>query len=345
MGLVSIDFSKEDEFRLWEGFVHSHPSTHCADGAGWRLLFKELYGIDAYSYAYIDNDTIKGIISVYHISSPLLGTMLVSCPFFGHGGFYWDSEEVRDSLLEKIESKAHELKVDFIELRLRERLPEPYQSNDSFYEYNLDISSGSDEVWHNALSTNVRRNIRKSVKNKLSFTTSAEYRDCYRLLSETLRDHGTPFHGEDFFALVKKYFAKDVFFSEVRDMGKLVAAGVVIRFKNSIITPYIGSLKRYRKRGSNYCQYWGIINYCTEKGINNFEFGRSPGDSSHSWFKKRWGTVEMPVYYNYKIIDRKKKYRSVSHPTRVHHLGVTIWKRLPLALTRNIGPWIFRYIP
>jgi predicted N-acyltransferase len=191
----------------------------------------------------------------------------------------------------------------------------------------------------------VRQNVRRSHKYDLEFRLSSDHGPCYDLLRRTLRAHGTPFHGRRFFRLLQLHLGERIRFSEVRHDDRVVAAGVVVRFKKTIITPYIGSLHASRAMRTNYCQYWGLVEHCIEEGITRFEMGRSPRETTHSRFKLKWGCREVPIYYNYRMVSPAKPYRSVSRPTATQRMATEVWKRLPLAATTAIGPRLFRYIP
>ncbi len=343
--VAHINFEVVEDYERWQHFIYARSDTHCSDLAQWRLIFKELYGFENYSYGYIENNDLVGAFSLYHISSPFLGNMLVTPPFFGRGGFYADTDKVRTILLKKIHEIASELNVDYVELRLVKQLPHPYRCNTDFLEFDLQLSGSPDDVKQRSLSSNVKQNISKSQKNNLQTVFSSDYLSCYKILSRTLRDLGTPFHGKRFFKTLTKYMKENTLFSEVLLNGKVVASGIVIRFKDSIITPYIGNLKEFRNSGSNYCQYWGIIQYCLKNSIKRFEFGRSPKNTTHVRFKEKWGTSRIQVYYNYYLINPKKKYKTVSHPSPLFLVAAMIWKKLPLFFTKIVGPLIFRYIP
>jgi FemAB-related protein (PEP-CTERM system-associated) len=344
-GLTTIDLDDSRDLARWQEFVHARPDTHCTDLAEWRRIFGELYGIRSYNHAVMRGGEIRGVLSLYHIRSPFLGNMLVTSPFFGYGGLYWDSDETRDALLAKAEELARGLGVDYVEFRLRQPLPAPYESNTDFLEFDIGLAPTAEATWNDRLAANVRQNIRKSRKHDLRFTVTSEYGPCYGLLCETLRAHGTPFHGERFFRKLVEHLGDRVQFAEVRQADQLVAAGVIVSFRDAILTPYIGSLARFRHTRANYCQYWGIVEWCCGKGIERFELGRSPKGSTHVQFKRKWGAEEVPVYYNYRVINPRKGYQSVSDPSRTQLLATGVWKRLPLALTRLIGPAVFRYIP
>ncbi len=343
--LQRIRFDNRSDFDRWQEFVEGRSDSHCADLAEWRPLFRELYGIEDYSYICVDGDRTVGALSLYHIRSPFMGRMLVTCCFYGYGGFYWESEAARDLLLDEALAVARKLKVDYLELRLTQELPAPYKSNIDFSEYNLDCGAPAEEIWNDRLASNVRQNIRKSRKQALEFNLSDCYGPCFDLLRRTLRAHGTPFHGERYFELLGKHLGSRVRYSEVRHQERMVAAGITVRFKGSIITPYIGSLAESRALRANYFQYWSLIEHCVEQGLNEFQMGRSPRESTHAKFKKKWGCEERPVYYNYLVVNPRKGYRAVSRPSPLYVLATRVWQRLPLALTTWVGPRLFRYIP
>ena len=113
---------EEADFDRWQRYVHARPDSHCADLAEWRPLFRELYGIEDHSYACLEQDRVVGALSLYHIRSPFLGKMLVTCPFYGYGGIYWENEAARDALLERADAVARELAVDYVETHPPETL-------------------------------------------------------------------------------------------------------------------------------------------------------------------------------------------------------------------------------
>ena len=125
----------------------------------------------------------------------------------------------------------------------------------------------------------------------------------------------------------------------------LHTGGIVIRYKETISTPYIGSLAQYRPLRPNYLQYWKLIEHCADQGIGCFEMGRSPRGSTHARFKNKWGCAEIPLPYSYRVIGPRGRYRTVSRPSAMQRLAVNVWRRLPLAVTTTLGPRLFRYVP
>ncbi len=343
--VVPLDFTCAADVDRWQQYVGTRRDSHCTDDARWRLLYHELYGFPTFNFAWQDGSGVRGVVSVYLIASPFFGRLLVTSPFFGYGGLYADDGDVRDALLQRIEQVAVEQRADFIELRLTEALPPPYTANADFEEFDLDLDRTSEDCWKQ-LSSNVRQNIRKSRRHPLRFGLSPDPDPSYTLVSRTVRDLGTPFHGPRYFRLVRKYFPREAWFAQVHHNDTLVASGLVLCTERSLLTPYIGSLKASRSSAANYCQYWGLIEHALQQGIPRFELGRSPRDSTHAQFKTKWGARAVPVYYNYRQLQKGKEYKyTPSDPPRLFVLASAIWKRLPLPITRLVGHRFARYIP
>jgi FemAB-related protein (PEP-CTERM system-associated) len=343
--IIRLRFDDRTDSDRWQNYIDSRPDSSYADLAEWRILFHELYGIENDSYLCRERGRITGALSLYHIRSPFLGKMLVTSPFFGCGGLYWESESARDALIERAREVGRQRKVDFLEFRLRRELPPPFRVNPGFSDFDLELDADPEQTWKQRLSSNVRQNVRKSRTHHLAFRLSAEHRPCYDLLRRTLRRHGTPFHDERFFRLLRARFADRVRFAEVWREDRLLAGGVVIRFQQTLSTPYIGSLFDYRALRANYFQYWGLIEHGAEVGIRRFEMGRSPRGSTHDRFKRKWGCHEVPLFYNYHVFNARKGYRSVSQPSRLQRVATRMWRHLPLAVTTLLGPRLCRYIP
>ncbi len=343
--ILRVDFDVADDYNRWQGFLATRDDAHCTDLGQWRRLFRELYGITNYSYLFVTGGDVKGLVSVYRFRSPFMGDFLVTSPFFGYGGLIADNDEVRDALLAKVLAKAISLGVDYIELRLRERLPPPFAAAEHFLESQLNLLETPQQVWTEQVSSNVRQNIRRSRKSDLEFKMSTDPRACQQLLRRTLKAHGTPFHGKAMFGLLQRYFADETSFSEVWQRGELTAAGVVMRFGDSVITPYLGSLEQHRALRANYLQYWGIIEWCFEHGARRFELGRSPRGSTHIQFKRKWGAEDVAVRYNYLVIKPNKRYRNVATLSPIYRLATQTWRRLPLSVTSALGPYLARHVP
>ena len=79
------------------------------------------------------------------------------------------------------------------------------------------------------------------------------------------------------------------------------------------------------------------------RGQDVFDFGRSTRDSGTFRFKKQWGAAPADSAWQYYLRSGRPEEGRADNP-RYQRL-VRIWQRLPVALTRLIGPPIVRGVP
>ena len=89
--------------------------------------------------------------------------------------------------------------------------------------------------------------------------------------------------------------------------------------------------------------YWHLLERAVQKGQRIFDFGRSSPDSNTYRFKKQWGAKPIPAHWQYYL--RAGDINDMRPENPRYQRLIRIWKRLPLGLTRLMGPWIVRGIP
>ena len=65
--------------------------------------------------------------------------------------------------------------------------------------------------------------------------------------------------------------------------------------------------------------------------------GRSRAESTNIKFKANWGPAILPLHYNY-LLGEGAKVPNLSPANPAYRLQIGIWKRLPLFVTRRLGP-------
>jgi hypothetical protein len=89
--------------------------------------------------------------------------------------------------------------------------------------------------------------------------------------------------------------------------------------------------------------YWHLLERAISRGQNQFDFGRSSPDSTTYRFKKQWGAQASPADWQYYLRAGAVGDMRPDNP-RYERL-IRLWQRLPVRLTRWIGPTIVRGIP
>jgi hypothetical protein len=89
--------------------------------------------------------------------------------------------------------------------------------------------------------------------------------------------------------------------------------------------------------------YWHLLERAVQRQQAVFDFGRSSPDSPTYRFKEQWGAKPEPARWQYHLRSGTVKDMRPDNPR--YQRFIRMWQRLPVALTRLVGPWIVRGIP
>ena len=115
-------------------------------------------------------------------------------------------------------------------------------------------------------------------------------------------------------------------------------------FEGEVIPYYGGSLSMARGLMANDFMYWELMRRGSESGIRLFDYGRSREGTGSYRFKKHWGFVPEPLHYQYKLVQQNSM-SDLSPGNPKYRLAISVWKRLPVGLTRMLGPYLARGLP
>jgi hypothetical protein len=89
--------------------------------------------------------------------------------------------------------------------------------------------------------------------------------------------------------------------------------------------------------------YWNLLDRALQRGSSVFDFGRSTIDGPTYKFKKQWGAEPEPAMWQYH--QRGAATRELRPDNPKYARFIKIWQKLPVRLTKLIGPRIVRGIP
>jgi len=90
--------------------------------------------------------------------------------------------------------------------------------------------------------------------------------------------------------------------------------------------------------------YWELMCHAARAGYGTFDFGRSREGTGAYHFKRHWGFTPTPLAYQY-VLLRRRDLPDVTPSNARFRVATEVWKRLPLGVTRWLGPYIARYLP
>ncbi len=199
------------------------------------------------------------------------------------------------------------------------------------------------KMWKEGLKAKVRSQIRRPQKEGMTARFGPELVDSfYSVFSRTMRDLGTPVLHRGFFEEIVTVFARESVVCVIESEGKPTAVGLGFLWNGEFEITWAEALREYSKKAPNMLLYWAMMERSIELGAHTFNFGRcSPGSGTHR-FKSQWGSRDQPLPW---AQWSGTGVGATPTPTGRYELAMNIWKKLPVALTTGIGPFIARSLP
>ena len=319
----------------------SHPSHH----PHWLFILKEGLGHTPYVVeAFAGRQTI-GYLPLSFVRSTLFGRFLVSLPYLNTGGVNAIDEETRIALIDRAVDLANAMKARHLELRHETPISHPRLNGmrTTKVHMRLELPSFPGPLW-SGLKASVRNQVRKGEKNGLTIHWGSLelLDDFYGIFSTNMRDLGTPVYSRKLFSAILRYFPDDAELCVVRLGDKALAASILVHGKGITEVPSASSLRSFNSTCANMLMYWNLLDRAIERGQSTFDFGRATRGSSIHRFKKQWGAVESPAIWQY---AHRGDAADLHADSPKYERFVKLWKRLPVRVTRVIGPAIVRGIP
>jgi len=336
---ASLCALEKGDGKRWDAYVHRNPDAGHCHLSGWAWVMTSAYGHKApYLWVCDEEGRVRGVLPLVEMRSLLLRRSLVSLPFMDDGGILADDEEVAQALLQKAVQLAQSEHAETIDLRHRSKRPLGLASYGEKVTLALNLSGDPELMWK-GFSAKVRNQVRKARKSGLSVSWHKMdgLEDFYRVFSVNMRALGSPVHSRRLFSEILTHFEGSAGLILVRRGEMTVAGGLALFFKKTMSIPWASSLRSLRSQCPNHLLYWEAIRWACERGLGRFDFGRSSPGSGTYRFKKQWGALEEGLCWE--SWGSGGGLAIQSDDPRFNLLAKT-WSRLPLWVTRAIGPLI-----
>jgi len=330
----------------WDLYVAAHGDSTNYHRYGWRRVIEKSFGHKTYYLVVRDgNDQIRGLLPLVYMKSSLFGTYLISLPFFNYGGMLCSGDGISECLLKSAQTILYDLHAEFIELRHLEKIPCGLETKEHKVTMILELEKDEEAQWK-ALDAKVRNQVRKAEKSGLQAV--AGHLDLldnfYEVFCRNMRDLGTPVYGKDFFRNILETFPDTTRIISVILDGKTVASGILTWFRDTLEVPWASSISDYKEKCPNNLLYWEAIRFAIGNGSRKFDFGRStPGEGTFR-FKKQWGAKPVQLYWQYLLRDGERL-PELNTKNPKYEMAIKVWQRLPVSLTKALGPHIVKNIP
>ncbi len=313
--------------------------------SGWDEVWR-VYGLRCHRLAARRGGEVVGFLRLVEQRSRVTGNQLVALPWFDAAGIVADDDEAARCLADAAIDAAERAGADFVQLRqdAAADLSPAVRTDKVLMRLSLESSAGT--LW-DRLKGKVRNQVRKGEKSGLKFVSGGNelLGEFFRVYSRNMRDLGSPSHSRAFFRGVLGAFRAEARVHIVRSGGRAVGGGLTLANGGTLEIPWASSLKSHNSLCVNHWLYWNLLARACDEGYESFHFGRSTRGSGQHHFKSQWGAEEAPLYWYFLARDPAQAAAAAAPPGERLGWGPRLWRRLPVCVTRRIGPRLIAGLP
>ncbi|WP_210394973.1 FemAB family XrtA/PEP-CTERM system-associated protein [Motiliproteus sediminis] len=333
---------KVEDHPRWDAYVKHAPDATFFHLSGWLRAIETSTPHRNHSLIAERGGQICGILPLVHTRSLLFGSALISTPFCVYGGVVADDEEAKQALLQEACTLAESLQVSYLELRHRQPQTAdwPSKSVHSTFRRALDADDDANML---AMKRKQRAVVRQAIKNGHHARFDEQLDDFYRIYSTSVRNLGTPVFSRKFFAALHSEFGDSSEIVTITHEDTPVSSLMSFYFRDEVLPYYGGGLPESRGLKSMDFMYWEQMCRAVANGHRLYDFGRSKNDSGPYHYKRHWGFEPQPLCYEYYLV-KADSVPNLSPNNPKYRYFINAWKKLPLAVSQRLGPYLSQHL-
>jgi FemAB-related protein (PEP-CTERM system-associated) len=329
----------------WDAFVRARSDASFYHLYPWMRINGRAFDHAVHPFGAVEDGALVGVLPVVQLKSALFGNLACSMPFVNFGGVVAASPEAELALLGAAEELVARERMKYLEIRGTRPAAKELPTSTRKVSMTIDLTPGADKLWNNFKSGH-RQEIRRAYKQGLTAKTGGLdlLPPFYEIIAECWRDLGTPFYKRSYFEMLFEEFGDALRITMVY-AGKTPVAAEMSAFHNGVVEGmWLGTRAAWRRQLAGYVLYWEAIKYAAERGMTRYHLGRSTADSNAETFKKKWNATATQLYWQY-IMAAGREMPDLNPDSPKYQLAIRMWQRLPVGVTRIIGPSLARCIP
>ncbi len=345
VALRSLDEPRGPGAAAWDAYVLAHPRGTFYHQIGWRRVIERAYGHPAFYLYTTRGEALTGVLPLFASGRKPFTTALVSVPVGVAGGVIASDEESARILREGARAVAEREKIPYVEYKSEKRVFDDLKTKDDLYFGFEQELFGDREKQLALIPRKTRAVLRDAEKARLVGSYNrADLEPFLDLYALSLRNLGTPMFPRELFVACLEEFPKHCDFVSVREAGRVIGVVMNFYFRDRMLPYFSGTLPDARDVGVNHFQYWFMLETGRDRGFRWFDFGRSKKDTGPFRFKELFGMTPVPLEYQYDLV-LTDELPNVNPTNPKYARMIEAWKKLPVEVTRLIGPALSRRIP
>jgi hypothetical protein len=295
--------------------IYHHPA--------WLKAIENTFKHKAFYLLLEDNQSnITGLYPFIFLKSKITGKRIVSLPFSSYCNPLLPKDRIKEAISFLIDTFKNKTRID---LRILDKYTEElnnFSHSEDFVTHILELNSNIQKTFDSFHPTSVRASIRRAEKKNLTIRfgdSESDLKFFYNLETSLRKRLLLPPLPFSFFSNVYREMKplNLIFLPLVEKDNIPIAAGFILRFKDTYYLEYTASDKSNIGLYPNHKLFWEVIKLAQDNGASRIDFGRTSLDNeSLIIFKEKWcakkTTIHNSVYPKRGIIkDRQsvlKKY-------------------------------------
>lgn len=341
--IKNIDLASDER---WDNFVLHNPKGSIYHTSSWLHSVSSSLGYKIYPIGIENSNTreLIGILPLAKVKNLISGSKLISFPLSTHCEPLI-SEKLIGDIFDKVNSEFK--KNDYMELRSLDCscTMEGTSLNENYLIHILELEESEDNTFQKFHGTSVRASIRRADKNDLTFEINNSIpglKAFYSLYTDLRTRLGLPFLSYNFFNSIYKNLIKDdrILIPLVRYGNHVVAAGFILKFKDTFYLEYTASDNTMLNLYPNHKLFWEIIKIAIENKAKFVDFGRTEvNNNSLISFKEKWNAIRKQLKY-WRIGNQPER-KTLAGSGKTFILKIN--KHLPKSLLNLQGRILYKY--
>ncbi len=328
----------------WDDYVRAHAQGSLHHLLAWRRVIRRAYG-DTEHYLYVECDQkIVGVLPVVERGKPPFTRALVSVPIGISGGVLADNQEIAQLLLEGARAIALREELEYVELKSEVPVFDDLATkSDLYFTFRQELFGDRDKQF-SAIPRKSRAVLRAAERVGLTYDfTRNDLAPFVDLYAQSLRNLGTPMFPPELFAASLDEFP-DADILTVRQCGRIIGCVLNYYYKDTMLPFFAGAAPEARDVGVNNYLYWAMLESGHDRGYRVFDFGRSKAGTGAFEFKRHFGMEPVPLAYQYDLVNCDEL-PNVNPTNPKYAKAIEAWQKLPVPVSRWIGPLLARRLP
>ncbi|MDQ2076162.1 FemAB family XrtA/PEP-CTERM system-associated protein [Marinimicrobium sp. ABcell2] len=334
-----------EQMDRWYQFVKAQKDAPAYCFPAWREAIQSVFGHQTRVWvAQSEAGDIVGGVPLTFFNSRLFGRFAVSVPYFNYGGVLTPYTDVARALLKELEQVCAQEELDHIEVRTMQPELWPHKSSKKVSMV-LPLPKSSQRL-DEQLGAKVRAQCKKAepYNPEIRFGATDLLDDFYRVFAINMRDLGTPVYTKKWFSELLTQPDIEATLAVVYVGNKPVSAGFLVGHNGMLEIPWASTVRSANAMDTNMWMYRQILDFAVRNGYEFFDFGRSTRDAGTYRFKKQWGAQPFEHHWYY-ILPAGGSMPGLNPDNPKYKFLIAAWKRLPVWITKLVGPPLVKNIP